>query len=208
MRALRDDLTVQGTAIWGQFYGATNSRENDRSFFAFGRTSAQAIGYRQDAFGAQAGLDMGRMDADGGFVVGVTGGYLNSDLNFPAASDRTTYTVINAGAYASFRGGPFFVNALGKYDWVDVKLRAPTLGVVAKPDARALAGNSKPGSALAARPFSSSRLSGSAMSKAVSTIWTSLMRSARGSRSIARRAFAAMPVCGWARAEPARPATS
>ena len=144
-RALRDDLTVEGTAIWGQFYGATNSRDNDRSFSTFGRTSAQAIGYRQDSFGAQAGLDMGRMDVDGGFIVGVTGGYLNSDLNFRAASDRTTYNVINAGAYASFRGGPFFVNALGKYDWVDVKLRAPTLGVVAKPDARAYGGQLEAG---------------------------------------------------------------
>ncbi len=145
VRELRDDATVEGTAIWGQFYGATNSRDNDRSFATFGRSSTQAIGYRQDAFGAQAGLDVGRMDADGGFVVGVTGGYLNSSLDFRAVADRTTYDVINAGAYASFRGGPFFVNALGKYDWVDVKLRAPTIGVVARPDARAWGGQLEAG---------------------------------------------------------------
>lgn len=138
VRALRDDGALEGAAIWGQFYGALNSRDNARDFTTFGQTLRQSIGYRQDSFGFQGGVDLGRLDADGGFVFGATGGYLDSDLNFNGAGDRVSYDAYNAGVYASLRaGGGFFVNALGKYDWVDARIDAPAAGFAADPDGKA-----------------------------------------------------------------------
>lgn len=49
--------------------------------------------------------------------------------------------------------GPFFVNALGKYDWIDMKLSAPTLGFVAEPDAHAWGGQLEAGLRLGGERF-------------------------------------------------------
>ena len=127
LRARRDALWSQGGGepagrMWLQIHGSTETRKGFRDFNAFGQSRNVGTGYNQDYFGGQVGLDIsGGSGERGGFAFGVTGGYINSSLNFARTPDRLRFDVVNAGAYASYSSGNFFLNALGKYDyyWAD-----------------------------------------------------------------------------------------
>jgi hypothetical protein len=114
MRALRDDVAAPGTRrrIWAQTLGQVEQRTNSRTFTSLGVTSQVDLGYKQDYFGGQMGVDFG----GGGFAFGVTAGYLNSNLNFANSADRMNFDAVNGGIYASYAAGGFYLNALGKYD--------------------------------------------------------------------------------------------
>ena len=79
-----------------------------------GITSQFEVGYDQDFFGIQAGIDLGSAN----FGYGLTGGYLSSELGFAGSADSVDYDVLNIGAYIRFDTGPFFGSALAKYDTV------------------------------------------------------------------------------------------
>ncbi|WP_432770521.1 MAG: autotransporter domain-containing protein [Sphingopyxis sp.] len=130
LRARRDALWTQGGGdvagrTWIQIHGSVEKREGVRSFNAFGQSSQTNTGYQQDYFGGQLGFDVnGGSGERGGFAFGVTGGYLNSSMNFAGSADRLRFDVVNGGVYGSYSAGNFFVNALGKYDyiWADAKV--------------------------------------------------------------------------------------
>ena len=122
MRELRDNVAANGPGgaggrFWAQAIGQVDQRTNTRSFTYNGITAPINLGYKQDYFGGQLGLDFGAPSGDGAFSFGVTGGYLNSSMNFANSADRIDFDVINGGVYASYASGMFFVNALGKYDY-------------------------------------------------------------------------------------------
>jgi len=114
MRGLRDDVVTAGPRrrIWAQTLGQVEQRTNSRTFTSLGVTSQVDLGYKQDYFGGQMGVDFG----SGGFAFGVTAGYLNSNLNFANSADRMNFDAVNGGIYASYSSGGFFLNALAKYD--------------------------------------------------------------------------------------------
>jgi len=118
MRELRDNIAANGTGgaggrIWAQTLGQVEERTNTRAITSLGVTSQVNLGYKQDYFGGQMGMDFG----SGGFAFGVTGGYLNSNLNFANSADRINFDDVNGGVYANYSMGGFFINALGKYDY-------------------------------------------------------------------------------------------
>ena len=118
MRELRDNIAANGTdgaggRIWAQTLGQVEERTNTRTITSLGVTSQVNLGYKQDYFGGQIGMDFG----SGGFAFGVTGGYLNSNLNFANSADRINFDDVNGGVYANYSMGGFFINALGKYDY-------------------------------------------------------------------------------------------
>ena len=127
MRALRDAAWSQGDGepagrMWLQMHGSTETRNGFRDFNAFGQSRNVNTGFKQDYFGGQAGLDIsGGSGERGGFAFGVTGGYINSSMNFGRSPDSLNFDVANVGAYASYSSGNIFFNALGKYDfyWAD-----------------------------------------------------------------------------------------
>ncbi len=128
MRELRDTVAANGDGssggrFWAQALGQVEERQNGRSFTNNGVTTAFNLGYKQDYFGGQIGLDFGGPAGDGAFAFGVTGGYLNSSMNFANSADRINFDAVNAGVYASFNSGIVFLNLLGKYDyyWGDIK---------------------------------------------------------------------------------------
>lgn len=129
LRAQRDALWAYGGGepsprLWVQMHGSVETRQGGRDVSAFGQTRSVNTGFEQDYFGGQAGFDFGGGSGDkGGFAIGVTGGYINSSLNFARSPDRISFDVVNAGVYGSYTSGNFFVNALGKYDyyWADAK---------------------------------------------------------------------------------------
>jgi trimeric autotransporter adhesin len=132
LRAQRDALWSLGGGeatgrLWAQIHGSVETREGQRNFNAFGQSRLTNTGYQQDYFGGQLGLDISGGNGErGGFAFGITGGYLNSSLNFAGSADRLRFDVVNGGVYGSFSAGNFFVNALGKYDYYWADASAPT----------------------------------------------------------------------------------
>lgn len=122
MRELRDNVAANGPGgaggrVWGQVLGQVEQRDNSRGFAFNGVTTPVNMGYKQDYFGGQMGIDLGGPAGSGAFAFGVTGGYLNSNMNFANSADRLQFDAVNGGVYASFTAGGFFLNALGKYDY-------------------------------------------------------------------------------------------
>ncbi len=134
LRGRRDALWTQGGGepagrMWLQMHGSVETREGQRNFSAFGQSIATNTGYQQDYFGGQIGFDIsGGSGERGGFAFGVTGGYINSSLNFANSPDRLSFDVVNGGAYASYSAGNFFANALGKYDYYWANANAQSAG--------------------------------------------------------------------------------
>lgn len=133
MREGRDTALVAeageaGARFWFQGYGRNRSRDQGGSFTAFGRTRTVDLSYDQDFFGGQIGMDFGGgVGEQGGFAFGLTGGYVDSHVNFEGVGDDLRMEAINIGGYARFSSGAFFVNALAKYDHIlDVEARSLT----------------------------------------------------------------------------------
>ena len=117
MAELRD-LGDPASRVWGQAFGKVDKRDETRSVAVAGGTAqSYDLGYRQDYYGAQAGVDLAghRNEAGNGLLFGVTGGYLSSHLNFHAGADRLRFETADVGGYANFRAGALFANLLGQY---------------------------------------------------------------------------------------------
>lgn len=122
MRELRDNVAANGSGgaggrVWAQAIGQVEQRVGVRNYSFNGITTPVDMGYKQDYFGGQLGVDFGGPAGSGAFAFGVTGGYLNSNLNFANSADRINFDAVNGGVYASLNSGVFFVNLLGKYDY-------------------------------------------------------------------------------------------
>lgn len=134
LRAQRDALwSMDGgepsPRLWMQIHGSVETRETSRSLGAVGQVRTVNTGFEQDYFGGQIGLDLGGGSGErGGFAFGVTGGYINSSMNFAGSADRLQFDAVNAGVYASYSSGNFFVNALGKYDYYWADAVSPSAG--------------------------------------------------------------------------------
>jgi hypothetical protein len=131
MRELRDNIAANGPGgsggrFWFQGFGNWEKRTSGRTVTFNGITSQVDLGYDQDYYGFQLGVDLGApVGDDGGFNFGVTGGYQSSNMNFPNVADQVRFNAVNGGLYASFKSGIFFVNALGKYDYYWGETRSP-----------------------------------------------------------------------------------
>ena len=131
MRELRDNIAANGPGgaggrFWFQGFGNWEKRTSARTVSFNGITSNVDLGYNQDYYGFQMGMDLGAPVGDeGGFNFGVTGGYQSSHMKFPNTADAIRFNVVNGGLYASFKSGIFFVNALGKYDYYWGETRSP-----------------------------------------------------------------------------------
>ena len=122
--ALRDP-SEDGAArrVWGQIHRASDKRQE----ILARPDQAVSLSYDQDHHGGQMGLDLGRI-GDTGVTYGVTGGYVDSEMRFRDTADRADYRGFNLGTYAGLRHGRYFINALAKHDWFDVKSRSVTAG--------------------------------------------------------------------------------
>ena len=141
--------------VWFQLLGEANTRRDRRSFNFLGLAQDDVnLGYRQDAFGIQAGVDLIRGDPESGFTAGITAGYLNSTTRFTAGrGDRFVVDAGNIGLYAGFRGGPVFVTALAKYDAYKVDRRSYFVPLNGKDNAHAWGGRVEAGLRLGSARF-------------------------------------------------------
>ena len=146
--ATTGDTPRRSSAMWGQMFGSADRSTSRPTVTAFGQSRAIVLDNTQDFFGGQIGYDFGSVAGHDASVFGITGGYANSTLDYRATPDRLEYQAINGGAYASIDAGPFFLDALGKYEhyWVDAI--TPSIGL-----RRKLHGNSYGGRAEAGLRF-------------------------------------------------------
>jgi outer membrane autotransporter protein len=127
MRSLRDGAWGSGAGspgggLWVQMHASRDNRDNVVAVNNFGLARSFDLGFEQDYFGGQAGFDFGGSAGDdGNFAFGVTGGYINSRVNFDGVTDRLGFDAFNGGAYATVNSGSLFVSVLGKYDYYKAK---------------------------------------------------------------------------------------
>lgn len=134
MAANGDERPRRSSALWGQLSGSATRADRRTATSVFGQTNSVTLDHTQDFFGAQIGLDFGAVDGRGGAVFGVTGGYASSVLAFRGNADRLRYQAVNAGAYAAFDAGAFFLNGLARYEHYFINAVVPTAGVRQKLD--------------------------------------------------------------------------
>ena len=91
------------------------NRDTSQSLTSFGTTTVFNTSYDQDMWGVQGGLDY----QSGGTILGVTFGYEKSNVDFDTSLSALNLHGYNVGAYAAFQSGPFFINAIGKVDWIN-----------------------------------------------------------------------------------------
>jgi outer membrane autotransporter protein len=136
-----------GPRLWFQGYGRKSEVDQGDSFTAFGQTRNVDLSFDQDFYGGQAGLDFGGgVGEQGGFAFGVTGGYVDSHVNFEGVGDDLRMRAVNVGAYGRFSTGMFFVNGLAKYDHIlDVESRSQVGNFVADMDGSLYGGSLEAG---------------------------------------------------------------
>jgi len=120
-----------GSPLWMQVYGSLTKQDDSFNFTSADFTQAISVDYDQDYFGFQTGYDFGPGVEGEGVVLGLTGGYLSSDLGFEGTADNVRYDAFNIGAYAGINTGRFFANALIKYDFIEADVTARTAGYTA-----------------------------------------------------------------------------
>lgn len=126
--ALRDpSRAASDRRVWGQIYGAADKRDETLIRAGNGVDQTVDLSYTQDHVGGQMGVDLGVIGATG-VTYGLTGGYVDSTLEFKDKADSADYKGLNLGAYAGVQRGRYFVNALAKYDLIDIQARSTTAG--------------------------------------------------------------------------------
>lgn len=137
---------VRGGA-WARVIGVDVKRENVNRFAAsdYNAQTAHQTKYKQDIYGVMFGADGAVNTANGGtWLLGLTGGVVQSRVGFTSSSTRMDYTAGTAGAYASYVQGGGFFNALLKGDFgstdyrmsngagisTDQRLQTNTLGLL------------------------------------------------------------------------------
>jgi len=95
--------------VWAQAHGAQVEREDD--------TGGEPWAYDQTIVGGQTGYAFGTRPLAGGHVVlGVTGGYARSELEFSEGGQSQTAQSFNAGFYGAWSRDNLFATGLVKVD--------------------------------------------------------------------------------------------
>jgi outer membrane autotransporter protein len=127
--APRGGLWVKGTGAWTE--QDTEVTVVDPAPFTFDTS------FDQDTFSVLAGADFGPGTYDGGFRVGLFGGYATSDLDFAAWDATAEYSGGIVGGYVAFTSGAFYIDATLKADLLEMTYASPSLGAGVEVDADA-----------------------------------------------------------------------
>jgi len=115
----------EGWEMWAQAHAGGQQVSEKRTFTAFGNTSTNNLGLDSDWRGFQMGADTMR----GGWLWGVTGGFVQQESRLHANRNSFDLEGWNLGAYAGFTSGRFFLNGLLKGDWYSVDANFHTVPV-------------------------------------------------------------------------------
>lgn len=124
------------SGAWVKAFGSTAERSPDQqSFGLFNKTFNYDTQYDQDSYGLIGGFDFGRSDSSphgrGGWLVGVMGGYINSNQAFKNSTTRVDLEGGLVGAYASYLRAGLFVDAQVAANIGEVAFNAGASGLTA-----------------------------------------------------------------------------
>ncbi|MFS2108777.1 beta strand repeat-containing protein [Sphingomonas sp. Sphisp140] len=123
LAGIRDAGMTQSRALWGIFGGGSERIRQTRSI----NGSDTAVGYRQDEVEARIGYDFGGGDA-GRPGFGLTGGYINSKVNFSGSAAHATADSFDLGGYGRLSSGRFFANGSVSVAFHSLKVVDRSLG--------------------------------------------------------------------------------
>jgi trimeric autotransporter adhesin len=133
LRAQRDEGASSAepdARIWVQVYGSAETRDGQRDFNASPQPRITEIGFKQDYFGGQIGVDFGAdASAQDGLTFGLSAGYVQGTQDFARSVDRLEHDAYNVGAYGVFRDGAFFAHGIVKYDFTSSDAVSPAAGL-------------------------------------------------------------------------------
>jgi len=117
----------EGGRVWAVAHGARIDRDADGDDFA--------LGYEQELVGGQMGASLGARPLAGGLAAyGVTGGYVDSTLEFEDEGQSIDMQTINLGLYGAWRSDDLFATALLKVDQHELTIEDPAAGFSADLD--------------------------------------------------------------------------
>ena len=114
---LRD--TINGRAnggapgVWMKIVGDWSRRSSTDTLTLFNKTYTFNTGYNADTTAIIGGIDfLSQTDKDKAWVLGVQGGYVDTNVRFKASATRTNLTGGSVGVYGSFVSGGLFVDGV------------------------------------------------------------------------------------------------
>ncbi|HEX8256926.1 MAG TPA: autotransporter outer membrane beta-barrel domain-containing protein, partial [Allosphingosinicella sp.] len=123
--------------LWAQALGGRISRDEDTDEAGIAGGETVDFAYEQSRIGGQLGVDFAGYDRnDSGLRIGLTAGYIDSELESRAAAEKLDMETFNVGAYASFTSGRLFAGALLKHDWHDIGFDSDADGFEGDADGR------------------------------------------------------------------------
>jgi hypothetical protein len=92
-------VTSPQRRFWVTMAGSVDNARGYRDFGLAGPVHVTQTGYQQDYFGGQLGYDFaGAIGTRSSYAVGVTGGYINSNLNLGGAGDKVRFDLLGQSA--------------------------------------------------------------------------------------------------------------
>lgn len=127
-------LSSTGPGVWLKGTGSWTTRSSSVNLAdlvpAAGVLPLFDVGYKQNTYSVQGGVDFGReamfRPADA-MVFGVMGGYIDSTMKFNGGTNSFQYTGGTVGASATYLNNGWFADALFKADFLRVSLNMPSL---------------------------------------------------------------------------------
>jgi outer membrane autotransporter protein len=116
-------------AAWIKGFGDYEQRNNATFNFAFGGTAfTRDLSYNQSSGGFLVGGDLliSRFtSANDALILGVMGGYNNSNVDLRASPTTQRFNGGSFGVYSTYLNGPWFVDLMAKFDFLDLNINGP-----------------------------------------------------------------------------------
>ena len=114
--------------VWARAVGEWADREQTQSYSILNKTYDFQTGYTQNVAGIYGGLDAGTeglVSHDDALLFGVTAGYVNSTQSFKDSTTTAAFEGGSVGVSATYLTQGFFVDALLKSDFLNLRYSAP-----------------------------------------------------------------------------------
>ena len=126
---LRDQIdsgvAADGAGVWVKIAGGAADRDQTSGYKLLGVTYGFDSGYAQNSVSLLAGVDM--VSGSGRWVLGGSGGYVETDLDFKASDTAASMQGYTLGLYASYVAGGFFLDGVVTGAAMDIVHQAPSL---------------------------------------------------------------------------------
>ncbi len=135
---LRDTVgahaTGSGPAVWMKITGDWARRDSSQTVSVLNKTYTYDTSYRGNTAAVIAGVDLLNVtDKDKAWVVGVQGGYVDTNERFRNSSTRLNLTGGVVGVYATYIQGGLFVDGIVNGNILTANWNLPGLGVTTAP---------------------------------------------------------------------------